>query len=219
MDGGGVGMMKMFLMSLVKFFLWLHSFSYRVVGFLASQTEGGVHPKHRLMNYHRFFVDNINEGDVVLDVGCGNGALTYDIAGKAERVVGIDLNPKNIAFAKKRYARKNIEYMCGDATKDLALFKPFDAVTLSNVLEHIENRVEFLGGMKRKAPKLLIRVPMINRDWVTLYKKELEMRYYGDRGHFTEYTLDSFERELGEAGLKIEEYSIQFGEIWAVVGV
>ena len=248
-------------MPLVRLFLWMHSFSYRVVGILASQAEGGIHPKHRLMGYHRFFVDNINEGDVVLDVGCGNGALTYDIGVKAWRVMGIDLNKKNIAFAKKRYVRGNIDYICGDATKDLPLLdtqleaflipnirdkggpvvyvsgekdiphlygdglrellgkKPFDTVTLSNVLEHIENRVEFLKRMRMKASKLLIRVPMVNRDWITLYKKELGMRYYGDRGHFTEYTFDGFERELKEAGLEIERYNIQFGEIWAVVGV
>lgn len=260
MDGGSAKMMKVVLMPLVKFFLRLHSFSYRVVGFLASKAEGGVHPKHRLMDYHRFFVDNVDEGDVVLDVGCGNGALTYDIAKKAWWVVGIDLNKKNIAFAKKRYEWKNINFICGDATKDLALLdtqfeafiipnirdkegsvvyvnreedifplygegldelsdkKPFDVVILSNVLEHIENRIEFLKRMKKKAPKLLIRVPMINRDWTTLYKKELGMRYYGDRGHFTEYTFDSFKKELEEAGLKIEDYSIHFGEIWAVVG-
>ena len=253
-------MKKVVLMPLVRFFLRLHSFSYRVVGFLASKAEGGVHPKHRLMDYHRFFVDNINDGDVVLDVGCGNGALTYDIAVKAWWVVGIDLSRKNIAFAKKRYLRGNIDYVCGDATKDFPLLnpqleafvmpnirdkggsvvyvggekdipypygdalkelldkKPFDVVTLSNVLEHIEYRIEFLKRMKKKASKLLIRVPMINRDWITLYKKELGMRYYGDRGHFTEYSFDSFERELDEAGLKIEKYNIQFGEIWAVVG-
>ena len=258
--GGGGGMLKMLLMPLVRLFLWMHSFSYRVVGFLASKAEGGIHPKHRLMDYHRFFVDNINEGDVVLDVGCGNGALTHDIAKKAWWVVGIDLNKKNIAFAKKRYLWGNIDFICGDATKDLPLLdtqleaflipnirdkgdgsvvyvnreediphlygdglrellgtKPFDAIILSNVLEHIESRVEFLNRMKRKASKLLIRVPMVNRDWITLYKKELGLDYRGDRGHFTEYTFDSFKEELEDAGLEIEDYSIQFGEIWAVV--
>jgi len=255
-------MRKMLFLPLVRFFLWFHSFSYRLVGFLASQAEGGIHPKHRLMDYHRFFVDNINEGDMVLDVGCGNGALTYDIAKKAWMVVGIDLNKKNIAFAKKRFFRGNIDYVCGDATKNLPLLnpqleafiipnirdkegssivcvnreedihrlyddslaelsdkRPFDVITLSNVLEHIENRVDFLKLMGRKASKLLIRVPMINRDWITPYKKELGLDYRGDRGHFTEYTFESFEREMKEVGLKIEECSIQFGEIWAVVGV
>ena len=38
-----------------------------------------------------------------------------------------------------------------------------------------------------------------------------------DKGYFVEYTLDSFKEELEEAGLKINNYTIQFGEIWAIV--
>ena len=208
---------KTFLIRIIKILLWIHSFSYRVVGFLSQKVEeDGLHPKHRLMNYHKFFVDNVDEDDVVLDVGCGNGALSYDVAKKAKKVVGIDLNEKNVSFAKQRYSKENIEYIRGDALKDLTNEK-FDIIIMSNVLEHIENRVEFLGKLREKAAKFLIRVPMINRDWITLYKKEMGLDYRLDKGHFVEYTLDGFVKELEEAGLSIKEYSIQFGEIWASV--
>lgn len=208
---------KIFLTQIIKLLLWIHSFSYRVVGFLSQKVEEDrIHPKHRLMNYHKFFVDNVSENDTVLDVGCGNGALSYDVAKKAKKVVGIDLNEKNVSFAKERYSEENIEYICGDALKDLPNEK-FDVIIMSNVLEHIENRVEFLERLREKAAKFLIRVPMINRDWITLYKKELDLDYRLDKGHFVEYTLESFEEELREAGLRIPDYSVQFGEIWAVV--
>jgi hypothetical protein len=52
-----------------------------------------------------------------------------------------------------------------------------------------------------------------------LYKKEIGMDYRLDKEHYVEYTLETFEDELREAGLKTEEYSVQFGEIWAVLGV
>lgn len=64
---------------------------------------------------------------------------------------------------------------------------------------------------------LLIRVPMINRDWLTLYKKELGLEYRLDKSHFIEYTLESFKGELACIGLEVDSYSIQFGEIWARV--
>jgi len=67
---------------------------------------------------------------------------------------------------------------------------------LSNILEHIENRVKFLNKIKNLAPKILIRVPMINRDWITLYKKELGVEWRLDKTHYIEYTLESFEKEL-----------------------
>jgi 2-polyprenyl-3-methyl-5-hydroxy-6-metoxy-1,4-benzoquinol methylase len=139
---------KTFLIHIIKILLGVHSFSYRVAGFLSQKVEeSGIHPKHRLMNYHKFFVDNIDKDDVVLDVGCGSGALSYDDAKKAKKVVGIDLNEKNISFAKQRYSEENIEYICGDALKDLPNEK-FDVIIMSNVLEHIKNRVEFLDRLK-----------------------------------------------------------------------
>jgi len=169
-----------------------------------------------LMNYHQFFLDNINPGDMVLDVGCGKGEAAFDLAKKASEVVAIDLSEKNIKFAQKRYSAPNIKYIIGDATKNLPNER-FDAIILSNVLEHIENRTELLRDLKKITPKILIRVPMINRDWITLYKKELGIAWKLDKSHFTEYTIESFQEEIQKAGLKIENYSVQFGEIWGII--
>jgi len=201
---------------LVKLTLKLHSFSYKLASKLAIQAEGGLHPKHRLMNYHRFFLDHIRESDRVLDIGCGNGALAYDLARKAAHVTGIDLNEKNRRVWEDRFSRDNLEYRVADATT----FSPqerFDVVVLSNVLEHIEDRHTFLQSIKHLAPLFLIRVPMLDRDWITLYKKELGLEYRLDTTHFTEYTLDQFHNELEQAGLSIQSFSIQFGEIWAII--
>jgi len=202
--------------TLVKAALKLHNFSYKLSTFFAVKAEGGLHPKHRIMNYHKFFVDNINASDIVLDIGCGNGALDFDVAQKAKKVVGIDLNKQNIEIAKKKYFAPNIKYLVGNATEDLPAQK-FNVIILSNVLEHINDRVDFLRKIKDLAPKILIRVPMINRDWITLYKKELGIEWRLDKNHYTEYTLESFKKELSRAELNLENYSIQFGEIWAVV--
>ncbi|MBD3344913.1 MAG: methyltransferase domain-containing protein [Chitinivibrionales bacterium] len=201
---------------IIKLLLKLHSFCYNWSSFFAIRVEKGVHPKHRLTNYHSFFVDNINIGDNVLDVGCGKGVLAYDISKKAEKVTAIDIDSKKIKENKKKFAGRNIKYISGDATKDLEN-KKFDVVILSNVLEHIENRIDFLRKMKRLAPKILIRIPLISRDWITLYKKELGLEYRLHRGHYIEYTLESFKGELNQAELEIKSYSIQFGEIWAVI--
>ncbi|MEK7619978.1 MAG: methyltransferase domain-containing protein [Patescibacteria group bacterium] len=201
---------------LVRLALKLHTLSYKLASRFAIGAEGGLHPKHRLMNYHQFFLDHIRPTDRVLDIGCGNGALAYDLAGKTAHVTGIDLNKKNKQAWETRFARGNLLYLVADATT----FSPeerFDVVVLSNVLEHIEHRVEFLKRVKHLAPLFLIRVPMLDRDWITLYKKELGLEYRLDTTHETEYTLENFTKELHDAGLFIRSHSIQFGEIWAVV--
>jgi len=202
---------------LLKLILRIHSASYRLAGSLAKDLEkDSLHPKHRIMNYHKFFVDNVGENDIVLDIGCGNGALTYDVAKKAKGVVGIDINEKNISIAKSKYSKNNLEYICCNACTKLPDGK-YDVIIFSNVLEHIEKRVEYLKLLKKNAPKFLIRVPMLNRSWIDVYKKELGLEYRLDTSHFIEYTRESLEDELDRAGINILSYSIQFGEIWSVV--
>lgn len=64
----------------LKIILKTHSFCYRLAGSLAQKVEeDGLHPKHCLMDYHKFFVDNTEPHDIVLDIGCGNGALACDL--------------------------------------------------------------------------------------------------------------------------------------------
>ena len=96
-------------------------------------------------------------------------------------------------------------------------------MTLSNVLEHIEHRIEFLKKLIKQISwqdktnkKLLIRVPMIDREWITVYKKELGIDYRLDPTHYTEYIYTQFEQELIESGIGILSYHIRFGEIYAV---
>jgi SAM-dependent methyltransferase len=208
--------MKTFFLKTLKFFLRVHNLIYKIISFLSIKVEGGIHPKHRIMNYHDFFVSDISDSDTVLDIGCGNGALSFDIAKKAKSVIGIDINKQNIEKAQSKYGGSNIKYLVGDATKDLKGEK-FDVIVLSNVLEHIENRTDFLKNIKNLASKFLIRVPVFDRDWMTLYKKEFGIEWRLDKTHFIEYTEVSFREEMKKAGYQIENLSIQFGEIWSII--
>ncbi len=153
----------------------------------------------------------------ILDIGCGNGLLTYDLAQKARHVTAIDINKDNIEFARLNYNRENIKYLHGDATR--FNFKTrFDTVVMSNLLEHIDNRPSFLAKIRKLANTFLIRVPQFDRDWLTYYKSELGVEYRLDPTHKIEYTMASLSQELKQAGMGIKRASIQFGEIWVVVG-
>jgi len=201
---------------LVKLALRLHNFSYKLCSKLAIKAENGIHPKHRLMLYHEFFVDNVIEQESILDIGCGNGDLSYDLSKKAKSVLGIDILDKNIDKANSEYKKENLKFIVGDAV-GYDFGTQFDVIVLSNVLEHIDDRIKFLMKIKVLAPKILVRVPMIDRDWLTLYKKELGIEYRLDATHFTEYTKEALESELKQAGMTLGSYSVQFGEIWGVV--
>ncbi len=124
----------------------IHQKSYSYVGSFASASEGGLHPKHRLIEYHKFFVDNVSVGNSVLDVGCSNGALLRDVAIKTNGIaVGVEISEDNVKSAKTILSDlPNAEVIQGDiwAYKD---DRYFDTVLLSNVLEHLDRRPVFDG--------------------------------------------------------------------------
>jgi SAM-dependent methyltransferase len=178
---------------------------------------GGVHAKHRLMRYHDFFVERVRPGERVLDIGCGYGAVAHSVAARAgAAVVGLDMSEENVAAARRMFPHPSLSFVVGQAPRDLP-DQRFDVVMISNVLEHIDRRVEFLREVQQRvAPsRWLVRVPMIDRDWRVPLRRELGMYYFSDPTHCTEYTRESFEAEMGEAGFAVGELRINWGEIWA----
>ena len=194
-------------------------FLTRCINRLAIEYDGGVHVKHRLMRYHEFFVSRVKPGERVLDVGCGYGAVAYSLATQAGALVtGIDLNEGNIIKAQARFQHTNLSFVHGDARTSLPS-GAWDVVVLSNILEHLEHRVSFLADIQRRInpSRILIRLPMIDRDWRVPLRKELGLYYFSDPTHYTEYTRESFEQEMGEAGLTIRHIQYNWGELWAEV--
>lgn len=211
-------MKHIFLKKAVWFVCVLDNWCYKILTKLAIAEQGGLHPKHRILNYHQFFLDHVEATDRVIDIGSGNGANAYDVASKVVEIVGIDMNTKNIEKSKKKYAAPNLSYIVGDATT-YAFDRRFDKIILSNVLEHIQYRVPFLQSLKKISSVILLRVPMIDRDWVVIYKQEQGVDYRLDPTHFIEFTDESLRKELTEAGWDVVSHSVQFGEWWGVVKV
>lgn len=194
----------------------LHCQSYFEITRLAAEVNNSVHPKHRIIGYHQFFLDNIGPEDSILDIGCGNGYLAYDLAHKAKEVIGIDIVPENIAFAQGHYRKNNLQFLVGNATT-YTYGRAMDKIVLSNVLEHIEKRQEFLDNLHPIARTILLRVPLITRDWLSVYKKENGFEYRLDKTHFIEYRPEELVAELGKSNWQVESFQINWGEWWGVV--
>ena len=79
----------------------------------------------------------IKEEMNVLDLGCGTGIITKYIAGLGAKVIGIDLSPKLIEFAKNNSFHENAEYRVGDIIKVDLGKKKFDVICLCDIMEHI----------------------------------------------------------------------------------
>ncbi len=73
----------------------------------------------------------------VLDLGCGNGNVSLQLAGVGFKVLGVDLSPETIAIAQARNVfSENLEFRVLPA-EEIETLEPFDAVICSEVLEHL----------------------------------------------------------------------------------
>jgi SAM-dependent methyltransferase len=192
--------------------------AYRAVDQAAIRYDDGIHVKHRLTHYHDFFVERVNPGERVLDIGSGKGELAFDLATLADAtVVGVDHDPSHLAFARERFAHPGLEFVEADVLEWIPEGH-FDVVVLSNVLEHLDGRIAFLRGLVGSASpsRLLFRVPVYERDWTVPLRHEVGLLAYWDRDHTIEYVPETFIAELAGAGLHVVELEQRWGEIWAL---
>lgn len=199
----------------LTFLLELDRRLFILTGTESCRYGGGVHSKHRHIGYHEYFAKRMRPGERVLDIGCGYGALAYDLARAGARVVGIDMNAANVLAGRERYTHPNLELREGDVLTALP-GECFDTVVMSNVLEHLPRRVEFLrDAQARLAPRRwLLRVPMYERDWRVPLMEELGIDYRLDDTHCIEYRKEEFNDELAHAGLRPVDIDYRWGEIW-----
>jgi len=197
----------------------LDNFIYSQVGQKALAYGKGHHVKHRLTGYVDHFADLAStcEGPF-LDVGCGNGELAFAISTRVkEKVVGIDILKSRIDACSKLPERDNLTYTLGDACK-VDLEGEYKTIVMSNVFEHIKDRVDFLKALTQKyrPETFLIRVPVFERDWLVPLKKELGVEWRSDVTHEIEHTPQEFKDELNSAGLEIIQFEIRWGEMWSI---
>jgi SAM-dependent methyltransferase len=183
----------------------------------AIRYDGGVHVKHRVTGYHDFFVERIRSGERVLDVGSGKGELAHDLAVRSGAdVTGIDVKGPSLAFARERFRHERVRFLERNALEALP-DGPFDVVVLSNVIEHLADRVDLLSRIARELrPRcVLIRVPAEDRHWHVPLRRELGLPWFSDPSHVVEYDRRHLVAELEEAGLEPVEVQSRWGELWA----
>jgi SAM-dependent methyltransferase len=105
-------------------------------------------------NSAAFLLPHLVEGMTLLDVGCGPGNITAELAtfvGEGD-VTGIDLAPEVIAMAKKDFPssqHENLFFEVGDVyALDFPDFQ-FDVVYVHQVLQHLSDPVAALTEIRR----------------------------------------------------------------------
>jgi SAM-dependent methyltransferase len=93
----------------------------------------------------------VRDGDAVLDVGSGTGALTHAVAAAApsSRIIGIDPAASYVAFARTRHPADRIRFEVGDARQLRFADGSFDRTLSLLVLNFIPGPATALNEMVR----------------------------------------------------------------------
>ena len=118
----------------------------------------------------------------VLDVGCGDGRTAFELIKQGAEVYGIDISKKAINYAKTFVPEG--KFSVQDITKTNFKNEEFDAIILSEVIEHIPPTdlklclIECYGILKREGILVLstpsIKIPLTREHFKHYSKAELE---------------------------------------------
>jgi 2-polyprenyl-3-methyl-5-hydroxy-6-metoxy-1,4-benzoquinol methylase len=139
-------------------------------------------------------------GRRVLEVGCGIGTYTAEMAVGARKIIAMDMEHAFVAEAARRLGQlPNVQLICGDATTaDLPNpDETLDTVVLLDVLEHIEDDVALLtrlGARLGPGGHLILKVPAMP----SLYSPMDEAI-----GHWRRYDRNSLTKVISRAGLEV----------------
>lgn len=153
--------------------------------------------------------------DKILEIGCANGAYTFEFSKMGFIMTGLDLSDKNISEAKRRDAfnnRSNIIFIRGDAEdmKDIPT-ESFDGVISISTLRYVPNLRKAIGEIYRVVKKdknVVIDIPNKYSPWFNYLKPMLTGRKHI---HDHSYTTEEIKEMFQEAGFKnIEARRILF---------
>lgn len=100
------------------------------------------------VEYGRNMLSHVNRAadQTILDLGCGTGALTHDLAAEGAHVVGLDASPDMIAKARTDYPA--LEFVVMDATA-MAYDNVFNTVYSNAALHWIKDQPTLLAKVYR----------------------------------------------------------------------
>jgi SAM-dependent methyltransferase len=173
----------------------------------------------------------------LLDIGCGPGNITADLAGRVADgpVLGLDLPPDVIANAAAEHVRPNLTFRVGDVYALDMADDTYDVVYAHQVLQHLGDPIAALKEMRRVTkPGGIVAVrdsdygafvwspadPMLTR-WLELYHQlTVRNRAEADAGRYLHTWVraagfDDFQLSHSAWTFQNENDRAWWGGVWA----
>ena len=150
----------------------------------------------------------------VLDLGCGDGFLSYRMAEQGYQVTSMDLSLNRLKRFKEQADRLNIKQIEGDISKVDLPSESFDLIVCSEVIEHLPNYKEVLTEVWRllkKGGHFIVTVPNNQRLKIFTCPHCLKKFYQDD--HVNSFTQETLSEDLISFGFKVEYVQVLYSKI------
>lgn len=170
----------------------------------AAPTVDGIRRDH--VARYEWAAKTLPTGSRVLDIACGVGYGASILADAGHTVVAVDRSQEAIDFARERYPRPGVTFICMTAE----LFDPrrnmvvngFDAIVSFETIEHLRDPAPILERWRDLATTLIASVP-----------NEAVFPHRGlIKHHYRHYRPHEFKELLEGAGFEVESWYGQEGK-------
>lgn len=165
--------------------------------------------------YHGYadWLKSVLPGGRVLDLGCSTGLLVRLLCDRGYQAEGLEINSRTAAWGRAHYGVTIHDHLFEDPSYDT---EPFDAILMTDVLEHMRDPLAFLRlVVQRLRPGgiVLVTFPDIHsvesRYWRLLARLTGRSWLWGHwhvPEHIFEFTPTTARRLFSAAGLEVARY-------------
>lgn len=176
-----------------------------------------IHPttQNTINNIKKYIKKNFK----ILDLGCGNGIISYSLSNFVKEITSIDYDKNIIENAKKKFAVNNLKFYYEDIKNlNRYKFKNLDLIICSHIIEHLDKPFDFLKTLKKFNSQIYIEVPDLESDNLYIVKKKLNLYLtYNDNDHIYEFNRDYLLKKLKDHNFKILDQDFRNGVISLLV--
>jgi len=162
------------------------------------------------------------DGLTVLDAGCGEGIVSRSLVGTATRMVGIDVVPQLIAYARERDLTHSITYTVHDLSRPLPHYhQTFDLIVSNFVLNDVPDYRGFITTLSASLKPRGRIVLSLNNPYAALLREKVDN--YFDSEAIAQYvfgpalyfhrTMEEYSQAFHTAGLVLSRlYDVHMTE-------
>jgi len=190
--------------------IWRYLLTRRSIGRYPEYEEYYIHYPVKRSTYssHHFARLAIGTGEDILDVGCGRGELAQEFVRRGNRVIGVDILPREkVSPDLDSYIQENFHIAGLARIKERLGARRFDKILLLDVIEHVPDSEGMLReclSLLRPGGQLIVSVPNIANISVRLMllfgRFDYVPRGIMDRTHVRFFTRKTITKLFEEEG-------------------